>query len=199
MDLEELAVVHDAADNLIHVVRSVRAVGDNLVEGIFGTVGRVISRQIRRFLHVVLRNIAEKLADGGDHFLFVFACEMSHTTLAGMNAGAAELLLGNFFTKDLLNYGRAGEEHVAGVLAHDCEVGEGRRINGTAGAGAEDGADLGNHTRCKDIALENLRVTCESVHTFLDASSAGVVEADDRCTDFHSLVHDLADLEGEGF
>ena len=124
VDLEEFAVVDDAADHLIHIVRCVRAVGDDLVERILCTVDGVLGGNIRRFLHIVLGYIAEEFADRADHILFVVACEMSHTTLACVNACTAELLLGNLFAEHLLNYCRTCEEHIAGVLAHNSEVGQ---------------------------------------------------------------------------
>ena len=51
-----------------------------------------------------------------------------------------------------------------------------------------------NHTGGKSVTLENLRVTSQGVATFLNTSTAGIVQTDDGSTHVHSLVHHLADL-----
>ena len=57
VDLEELTVVHDAPDDLVHVVRTVGVVRDYLVEAVVDTAHRVIGWDPRSLFHVVLRNI----------------------------------------------------------------------------------------------------------------------------------------------
>ncbi len=56
---------------------------------------------------------------------------------------------------------------------------------------------MGDHTGGEDVALEDFSVTGKAVHTLLDAGAAGIVETDDRGANFHGLVHDFADLQGE--
>ena len=51
----------------------------------------------------------------------------------------SELFLCNDLTCYGLNDCGTGQEHVACALGHDIEVGKGGRVNGTSGAGTEDG------------------------------------------------------------
>ncbi len=50
-----------------------------------------------------------------------------------------------------------------------------------------------------DVALEDLGITGQRSHAFLDAGAAAVVYADHRRPVLHRHVHDLADLLGMGF
>src|SRR6185369_3045433 len=84
------------------------------------------------------------------------------------------------------------------VLDHEDEVGHGRRVHGAAGAWTHDHADLRNDARGHHVALEHVGITAQRGHAFLYTGAARVVQADDRCADFHRLVHDLADLLGVG-
>ena len=93
----------------------------------------------------------------------------------------------------------AGDEHVAGALGHQREVGDGGGVDGSAGAGAEDGGDLRDDSAGEGVAEEDVSVTGEGDDAFLDAGATGVVEADDGSADAESGVHDLDDFGGVGF
>src|SRR5690606_2238018 len=62
--------------------------------------------------------------------------------------------------------------------------------------GAEDGADLRDHSRCERVAQEDVRVAAERRDTLLDARAARIVEPDDGRAVPYSQVHHLADLFG---
>src|SRR5918994_2159336 len=47
-DLEEITVVHDAADHLVHVVRLPRRIGDHVREALVVAIGVVDGRERRR-------------------------------------------------------------------------------------------------------------------------------------------------------
>ena len=99
--------------------------------------------------------------------------------------GAAELVLGDLFVGDGLDDVGAGDEHVGGVVDHEDEVGDGGRIDGSAGAGAHDGGDLRDDAGGEGVAQEDVGVAGERHHAFLNARAAGVVEADDGRADAH--------------
>ena len=109
--------------------------------------------------------------------------EVGDAALARGACGAAELLLGDLLVGHGLDDVRPGDEHVARVLDHDDEVGDRRRVDGAAGAGPHDGADLRHHARGEGVAQEDVGVAAERRHAFLDARAARVVEADDRRAD----------------
>ena len=89
---------------------------------------------------------AEELADNAQAVLAVFSGKVSHTALGRMNFGTTESFLAYIFAGNCLDNFRAGEEHVADAFGHDGEVGKCRRVYRTAGAGTEDGRNLGNYT-----------------------------------------------------
>ena len=116
-----------------------------------------------------------------------------------MDLGASQLLFRDIFTGDRTGDFRASDEHIACLFAHHDEVGQGRGIDGAAGAGPEDGRYLRYDARGQDIAFEYLGVARQAPHPFLDARPAAVVYADNRRTHLQCLVHHLADLLRKGF
>ena len=196
---EELAVVHDTIDNIVHIVRLVRVVGNDIVEHIVHAGNRVVGGHYGRLFHVVLRQVGQQLFDGGDAFLFGIGREMGHTALAGVHAGTAQGLLVHFLARDALRHGGTGQEHVGGVFDHQGKVRKGGGVHRTAGAGTEDSADLRDHTGGKDVALENLTIAGQGVDSLLDTGAARVVQTDAGGSVLEGHVHDLADLLGHGF
>ena len=74
------------------------------------------------------------------------------------------------------------------------EVGERRRVDVTARAGAEDQADLRDDAGGQHVAVEDLAVAREAHDPFLDTGAAALVEPDDRAAGLEREVHDLDDL-----
>ena len=124
MHLEEFAVIDNASDDIVHVVGLVRIVRDDLVQCVVSPADRVIGRNNRSLLHIVLRNVAEELLYDADAVLIVLCREMCHTALGGMNARAAKVLRGHCLAGHALDHCRACKEHVRSVLHHDGEVGQ---------------------------------------------------------------------------
>ena len=199
LHFKELAVVHDGPDDLIHVVCLVRIVRDDFVQRVFHAVDGVGAFHARSFLHVVLRDVAQQRADGGQALFFRLGREMRHAGLGGMYACAAQVFLRHVFARHRLHHFRTGEEHIRSALHHQREVRQGGRIDRTAGAGAEDARNLGYHAGGHDVTLEYLGESAQSIDAFLDTCAAGVVQTDAGCAHFHGLVHDLADFFSHRF
>ncbi len=199
LDFQELAIVDDCSDHIVHIVGTCGAVRHDFVERILNTVDGVVAFNHGRILKIVLGDVAHKLAHNLDCILAIFGREMSHTALLRMNGGTTEVFLAYIFAGNGLHNLRAGEEHVAYAFGHNGEVGQGRGIDGTAGTRAEDCGNLGDYTRCEDVALENLGITCQGVYTFLDTCTPRVVKTDDRRAHLHGHIHDFAYLECHGF
>ena len=115
-----------------------------------------------------------------------------------MPDGAAQGLGFHLFMGDGLDDLGPGDEHVAGLLHHDDEVGDGRGVDRPAGAGSHDDRDLGNDPGTLDIPSEDLPVAAQADHPFLNPGAAGIIEADDGRPVAQGQVHDLADLFTEG-
>ena len=197
VDLEELAVVDDLGDHLLHVVRLVRRVGDQVDDAVARAVGGVVGLVVRRVLEVVGREERQQVAHLRQRGLLVVVHERGDARLRRVRERAAELLLGDVLAGDRLHDVGTGDEHVRGALHHHHEVGEGGRVHRTAGARPEDHADLGDHARRLHVAREDAAVRVERHHAFLDACAGAVVEPDHRRAHRLGEVHHLVDLLGE--
>ena len=116
-----------------------------------------------------------------------------------MHRRAAEFFRGDDLVGDGLHHVGAGDEHVAGVLHHEDEVGHRRRIDVAAGAGPHDHGDLRDHAGGDHVAAEHVGIARERGDAFLDARAAGIVQPDDRRPRLHRHVLDLDDLLRMGF
>ena len=111
-----------------------------------------------------------------------------------MGVCPAELLEGHVLACHGLDHVGAGDEHVAGALDHQGEVGDRGGVDGPARGRPHDQADLRDHAGGAGVAEEDLREQPERDHALLDAGAAAVVDADDRAAGLHRVVHDLDDL-----
>ncbi len=119
---------------------------------------------------------------------------MRHPRLRVVAHRAAEFLELNFLAGHGFDHFRSGDEHVRGLFDHEDEVGHRRRVDGAAGAGAHDQADLRDHARAFDVADEDVAVSAERNDALLDPGPAGVVDPDHRRPDLGGEVHHLAHL-----
>ena len=147
LDLEELAVVDDAPQDVVHVIRLRRLVGHDGIELRVHAIARVARLPRRRIGEVVLRQVSEQ-SPNGIHRLGLVACrEMRHAAASGMDAGAAERLRVDDLVRHRAHDVRPGDEHVARPLDHDREVRHRGRIDRAAGARPEDHRDLRHDAR----------------------------------------------------
>ena len=147
MDLEKLPAIHDRADHVFDVIRLVRIIGDDAVEG-FVHAQWIVGDEERRILHVVLRQVAQHFADQEQRIGFAIRRHMAHARLFRMHARAAQFLLRHLFVGDGFHYIGSRHEHVRGVARHEDEIGESGGIHRAAGARSHDGGNLRNDTRC---------------------------------------------------
>ena len=153
----------------------------------------------RRIFAVVLRQVAQQLADHAQALGVVGGDEVAHAADRVVRHGAAQRFLGDVFMGDGLDDVGTGDEHVAGVVHHEDEIGDGGRVDRAARARAHDGGDLRHHAAGQRVAQEDVGVAGERDHAFLDARAAGIVEADHGRAGLQREVHDLADLLRVGF
>ena len=170
--LQKLAVVHNLPDHLLHIVGLVGIVRHDRVQR-RRLAQRVVAAGLeRRILHVVARQIVHQLLHKEEGVLFVLGGEVGNAGLAGMDDGAAQFFKGDVLVGHRLDHIRPGHEHVARVLDHDHEVGDGRAIDRAAGARSHDHADLRHDARCHHIAIEDFGIAGQAVDAFLDARAA---------------------------
>ena len=198
MHFEEVAVVHHPVDHVLDVVGFVGVVRHDAGEFLVHPVRGVRGRCPQWVFHVVRGQERQELFHHGKARGFVRRGEMSHAGHGVMDVRAAQFVEGHLFVGHRADDVRSGDEHVAGILDHEDEVGHGRRVDRAAGAGSHDHRDLRDHARSHDVAQEDVGVAREADHPFLDARAAGVLQADDRRAVLHGEVHDLADLLSVG-
>ena len=122
--------------------------------------------------------------------------DVGHTAPRRVCRRAAEVFGIDVLVGHGLHHARPGDEHVAGAFDHDDEVGDRRRVDRAPGARTENQRDLRDDTGRQDVAQEDVGVAAERHDAFLDPRAARVVQTDDRRTDLHREIHDLADLLG---
>ena len=140
----------------------------------------------------------EQVAHLVEHALLVGHHEVGDARAGGVGLGAAELLERHVLAGHRLHHVGARDEHVAGVLHHEDEVGQRRRVDRAARAGPEDHRDLGHDARGPGVAVEDAAVGVERRHALLDPRAGAVVEPDDRQAHRRGQVHDLVDLLAVG-
>jgi hypothetical protein len=113
-----------------------------------------------------------------------------------MRDRAAQALSVDILVGHRLHHIRSSYKHVARALDHDGEVGDRGRVDRTAGTRPHHDRDLGDHTRGKGVAQENLGISAERCDAFLDPRSARVIETNHRRPDVEREIHDLAHLLG---
>ena len=157
-----------------------------------GEVGR--GRDDRRLVEVVRRQVGEQQPRELDAVLLVLRLVVGDAGLGGVGMRPAQLLHRHVLAGHGLDHVRPGDEHVAGALDHQGEVGDRGGVDRAAGRRAHDQADLRDDAGGAGVAEEDLREQAERDHALLDAGAAAVVDADDRAAGLHGVVHDLDDL-----
>ena len=198
LHLEQLAVVDHRADHRVHVVGLVGLPGHEVVEGGVFAVDRVGLRPPGRVVEVVAGHVPEEVADQREARLVVGHHEVRDAALRVVGHRPAELLLRHLLEGHGADDVGPGDEHVAGLVHHHREVGDGRRVDGAPRARPHDGGYLRHHPRREGVPQEDVGIAAQRQHPFLDARPARVVQADDGRARLHRHVHDLDDLGGVG-
>src|SRR6188472_103969 len=180
LDVEELAVIDDLADHVVHVVGLPRRVGDDLHQLLRLAVVGVGGLNHRWLQLAVGREVGEVALDRPDALLVVLDLEVPHSGLAAVDLGAAELLHRDVLAGDGLSQVRAGQRHRALAGDHRHEVGERRDVGGTGGAGTHHRRHHRDHSRHLDLLAEEVAGAGEERSRRLLDASAGRVEQPDK-------------------
>ena len=181
-------------DHVLDVVGQVGFRRDDAIERGVHAVDRVATGPPRSLFAVILRQVGQQFADHAAALGVARGDEMAHSADRVMRHRSAQRFLGDVFVGHRLNHVGTSDEHVAGVLHHEDEIGDGGRVDRAARAGAHDGRDLRHHAACQRIAQEDIGVTRQRNHAFLYARSAGIVEPDHRRPSLQGQIHNLANL-----
>ena len=195
MNLHEVAVIDNGIDDFVHVVGFVRVCRNDVVQIIVHAGDIIRTLYERSLLHIVLRDERNETTYLCQRLFLRSSYEMGNAGLGSVNLGATELLHGNVLTCNGFDYLRAGDEHIAVLLGHHDEVGQRRAIYCSTRARAENNRYLRHNAGSENVTFKNLCVTCERASTFLNTCATRVIQTDDRCAEFHSLVHDVANLK----
>ena len=196
LQLEELGVVADLENHLLHVVRPVRVVRHERVEGGLDPRAGIRCRAKRRRLTVARGEVAHEPAQHEQCFDVVLEGSIAHPRARGVGhrPPSSSWVTSSWVT--VFTTSGPCHVHVGAVLHHEDEVGHRGGVDRAARARSHDERDLGNNPRGEHVALEDLRVPAQRGHALLDPRAARVVQADDRRAHFHRVIHDLADLLG---
>ena len=177
LDLEEVAVVDDLADDIADVVALAAIDGDDIAEGFVG-LDNLVRIDDGRLFGVVLRQEAQELLRDQDGLLVIVGDEVNVARCAHVGIGTTEFVGRDFFAGHGLDDLGAGDEHV-GLAGLDDEVRQCRRVGRTTSARAGDDGDLRYESGEQHVVVEHTAVSREGIDAFLDSGSAGVVDKDE--------------------
>ena len=198
LHLQEIPVVHDGVNDLLHIVPLCRVLRHQRVQRFVGSVRRVGRRDVGRVVGIVGGQVGEQPPHQVERLLLGGGGKVGHAAEPVVDIGAAQSLGTDLLVGHSLDDVGTGDEHTGRVLDHKREIGERRGVNRTAGAGTQDDRDLGDDTGGQDIAVEYLTVGGQRVHPLLDTRPAGVVDPNDRRTVLQRQVEHLADFLAVG-
>ncbi len=143
-NLEEVSLVNDFEDQLLHVVGLVGVGRHQGVERLLGAVGVIETLAVRRLFAVRLGQEVDQPADLGQRLQVIFVGAVCDPGFQRMDPVAAQLLMADVLVDHGFHDVRAGDVHVRSVLHHEDEVGHRGGVDVAAGAWAHDHADLGD-------------------------------------------------------
>ncbi|CFE53334.1 Uncharacterised protein [Mycobacterium tuberculosis] len=189
-DVEEVAVVEDPQQDLVHVVGHVVRVRHDRVEFqiVAGDFGFQPGVDDRRFVEAVGRQKRQKVP----HVLVCGGLGLHHlmdVAVARLVVGAPQLVEADVLTGDVLDDVGAGDEHVTLVAHRHHQIGLDRRIHRSPSAFAQNDGDLRHQPTEQFVAAPQLGVPGQRGDGVLDAGAAGVVDADDRAADHRAPLH----------
>jgi hypothetical protein len=180
----------------VHVVRTLRGIRDEHVEGRGLDCRRTPIGSQRRRVDVVGRQVAEQRARGGDRSRLAVSEKVGNAAGLVMHTRPTEAFEIDLLVRHRLHHARSRHEHVADAFDHQHEVGDGRGVDGAAGARPEHQRDLRHDAGRQRVAQEDIGIAAQADDTLLDARAARVRQADDRRPVLDRKVHHLADLLG---
>ena len=196
---EKIAVIHYAMNDVLDVVwqggvggHQGIELGVHAVDGVFGSAAR-------RIVAIVLGQVTEQLANHAQAVGIILGDEVADAADAVMRHGTAQPFLGDVFMGDGLDDVGTGDEHVAGAVDHEDEIGDGGRVDGAAGAGSHDGGNLRHDAAGQRVAQEDIGVTGQGSDAFLNTGAAGIVQAHQRGSVLQREIHHFANFLRVGF
>jgi len=134
------------------------------------------------------------LADVVERVLLAGGDVVREARFGHVRVRAAEFLHRHLFAGDGLDDVRAGDEHLAGLVDHDDEVGQRGGVHMATRGGTHDQRDLRDDARCFDVVVKDVAVQAQRDDALLDPRPAALVDADDRAAVLHREVEHLDDL-----
>ena len=192
--LEELALVDQRLDHVAHIVGHGRIARNDRSDVVLRQRSR--RSDLLGLGRIVHRNHRDQLAYLHEALVLALGEEMRVAGHLAVYPGAAQLLHRDLLAEHGLDHFGPRDEHLRYVLDDEHEVGQGGRIDGSAGAGTQNHRNLRDHAARKRIAEENLAVARQRVDPFLNAGSARVVDSDQRNAHVQRIIHDLGDFTG---
>ena len=192
VDTGDLVQLRDFYDQLFHVVRLVRILGDQRVEALFNPARLVKERANRRLVAVVKRQEVHETANLGQGFDVIFKRAIGNRRLLGVCGCATQFFGGHNLVGDGFHNVGTSDEHVRAVFDHEDKVGHRWRVHRAARTWAHDDGNLRHNARRHNIALEHFSVASKRGNAFLNTRTSGIVYANHRRAVLHRHIHDFA-------
>ena len=151
-------MVHHLVHHVADVVGTAGVFRHYVAQVRLQAVGGVVGRVPGRVVHVVAGQVAEQVAHLVDALLLGFADEVGHAAAGGVRGSSAQIFVADFLAGDGPDDIRAGDVHLADVLHHEDEVGDGRGIDCAASRRADDDGYLRHDAGVEGVAEEYVSV-----------------------------------------
>src|SRR6266508_490839 len=125
--------------------------------------------------------------------------KVGHARNAVMRERTAQFFLGNVGVCHSLYHVRTGNEHVRRVLHHDVEICDRGAIDSATRAGTHDATNLRHDAARQSVAQKDICVATQTYHAFLNASAAGIIQANNGYAYLHRQVENFANFFGMSF
>ncbi len=96
-----------------------------------------------------------------------------------MYGRSSQLFIAGLLEDDCLNQGGTCDEHITGLVHHENEIHEGRRVGLPSCDGSHDEGDLRNHAGGAYVAEKELAILAQCPHLFGDPGPTGIIDAYD--------------------
>ena len=196
--IEDVAVIEDPQQDLVHVIGHVVAVRNDRIEFVVVRGDLRLQARVddRRVLKCVGGQKAQVIAGIGERRRLVLD-HLVDVAETGLRVSATELVEADILTRDVLDDIGTGDEHVALVAHRHHQVGLDRRIHSSASAFAEDDGDLRDQAAQQLVAATQFGVPSQGGHRILDPGPCRVVDSDDRAADHRHPLHQAGNLAAE--
>ena len=194
LHFEEISVIDDGVDHIFDVIGQIRLRRHDLVERRVGAINGIGAGLARRIVEIIRGHKTQQFSHHREALGVIVSQKVRHSRSLVVRHRSPQLLFRNFFVGDRLDHVGTRNEHVGGFVYHQDKIGNRRRVNCPTGTRPHDGRDLRHDSAVQSVTQKDIGVAGQRHHTFLNASSTGVIQSNQRRAHLRRQIHNLDDF-----